>query len=339
MDPLPLVEKILQFIEPYEFQTFVLGFDRPKGYDRAQHEDSFRKLKQALGEEISRRTPGVDADFLRPDLRIDIDSNLSLRLQVAPIFLAGRYRKLSRNIPSTRWIHHACNGHGCPTCSHTGNLCGPSVQERLSTPALKASLGQRTLFHSLGREDVDARMLGLGRPFVLEIHHPVRRKLDLDRIRQDFHQLADGLAEISTLYLTGPEARSEVKATEAEKTYRAWLDFGGTVHSPKLEQIRALCGITVEQLTPSRVQHRRGRNTLRKRKVLESIWLGKVDGRNAWEVRVEAGMYVKELVSGDEGRTRPSLAEILGCPCRCEALDVLEVHWNPPWEQVERPAR
>ena len=334
MDDSDLTDKILRFLEPYEFRTFVLGFDRPESYDRERHEDSYRKRKQAIGEEITRRLPGVDVDFLRPDLRVDIAMDSSLRLQVAPLFIAGRYRKLSRSIPSTRWIHHACRGLGCPSCSHTGNLCGPSVQELLSGPVLRACLGKRALFHGLGREDVDARMLGAGRPFVLEAHHPMRRTLPLDRLREEFHQLADGLAEISALRLTGPEARTEVKCTEAEKTYRAWLDIEGTMDDRTLGRIESLAGVTVDQLSPSRVQHRRGRNALRQRKVLESVWLGAVDGRNAWEVRVEAGMYVKELVSGDDGRTRPSLSEIIGRPCRCERLDVLEVHWVPPWEQV-----
>jgi tRNA pseudouridine synthase 10 len=86
---------------------------------------------------------------------------------------------------------------------------------------------------------------------------------------------------------------------------------------------------------------RRGRSLLRERRLIESSWLGEMDGSHLWEVRVESGTYVKELVSGDGGRTRPSLAEALGRPCRCAALDVLDVHWLPPWEDAaprRRPA-
>lgn len=334
MDYSATVDRILRFVAPYEFRTFVLGFDRPGAYDRDQHEGLFREWKRVLGEEITRRLPGVDADFLRPDLRINIAPDNSLRLQVAPIFIAGRYRKLSRSIPSTRWIHHGCQGQGCPSCSYTGNLCGPSVQEMLSGPLLGASLGKRTLFHGLGREDVDARMLGQGRPFVLEVQHPLHRSFALDRVREEFHRIAEGLAEVSLLHWTDAGARTVVKATEAEKTYRAWLDFKGPLDSTTRARIESLAGVTVAQLSPTRVQHRKGRDTVRERRIVESVWLGEVDGRHAWEVRVEAGMYVKELVSGDDGRTRPSLSEILGKPCRCDALDVLEVHWTPPWEMA-----
>ena len=69
--------------------------------------------------------------------------------------------------------------------------------------------------------------------------------------------------------------------------------------------------------------------------MIESLWLGEVAGWFVWEVRVESGTYVKELVSGDGGRTRPSLSEILAVPCTCKALDVLEVHWDPPWENAK----
>jgi tRNA U54 and U55 pseudouridine synthase Pus10 len=39
----------------------------------------------------------------------------------------------------------------------------------------------------------------------------------------------------------------------------------------------------------------------------------------------EGGLYVKELVSSDEGRTEPSLAGLLGVGATVTALDVLEV--------------
>jgi tRNA pseudouridine synthase 10 len=42
-------------------------------------------------------------------------------------------------------------------------------------------------------------------------------------------------------------------------------------------------------------------------------------------LRTESGTYVKEFVHGDQGRTRPSLSELLGVACEVKALDVLEV--------------
>lgn len=340
LKPADLLERILRAVEPYEFSTFVIGFDRGDMYDRARHEDLYRGWKREIGEELTRRRPGVDADFLRPEIRIDVRPNGDLAIQSAPLFIGGRYRKLSREIPATRWIHHACHGLGCPTCSHTGNLCGPSIQELIEAPVLRSTGGKRTRLHGLGREDVDARMLGRGRPFVLEVHHPVRRSPDLEQVRDELHRLADGSAEVSELTLVGPEARTEVKEADAEKTYRAWLELSKPPDPAAVRRIEGLSGAVIDQLSPSRVMHRRGCDTMRKRKLIDSSWLGEIDGRCAWEVRLEAGAYVKELVSGDGGRTRPSLAEVLGFPCRCTALDVLEIHWEPSWEaQDASPAK
>ena len=36
-------------------------------------------------------------------------------------------------------------------------------------------------------------------------------------------------------------------------------------------------------------------------------------------------MYVKELVHGDSGRTKPSISEILGNPAKVEELDVIKI--------------
>ena len=43
-------------------------------------------------------------------------------------------------------------------------------------------------------------------------------------------------------------------------------------------------------------------------------------------LRCEAGTYVKELVHSDEGRTKPSVQDILGVECEVIWLDVEEIH-------------
>ncbi len=43
------------------------------------------------------------------------------------------------------------------------------------------------------------------------------------------------------------------------------------------------------------------------------------------EIRCQGGLYVKELVSGDEGRTTPSVSELLENKAKPIKLDVLNV--------------
>jgi tRNA pseudouridine synthase 10 len=326
------IDRILKRTAGYEFSSFVLGFARPDHYVREHHDAEFRQLKIAVGEELTRIWPDVEVDFERPELRIDFDAKDNIRLQAAPLYLGGRYRKLSRDIPAARWIHHRCRGNGCPSCRHSGNLCGPSIQELLAAPVLAHVRGSGTLFHSLGREDTDALMLDSGRPFVLEISSPRRRTLPVSELTRAV--AASSLAEVIALRRVDWNAAQAVKAAAADKTYRAWLAVDGELPDDLEQRVQSLNGTLIHQLTPTRVMHRRGRDRLRKKRLYDSSWLGQINGRYVWELTVESGTYVKELVSGDDGRTRPSLSDLLGAPCRCQALDVLEIHWQPPWEST-----
>jgi tRNA pseudouridine synthase 10 len=48
------------------------------------------------------------------------------------------------------------------------------------------------------------------------------------------------------------------------------------------------------------------------------------------QVRTQGGLYVKELVSGDEKRTTPSVSELLDNPAKTLKLDVLNVILDDP---------
>ena len=64
-----------------------------------------------------------------------------------------------------------------------------------------------------------------------------------------------------------------------------------------------------------------GRNTLREAlRVLELQPL--TAGVLQLRVLCQHGTYVKEWISGDEDRTSPSLAKLLGVSCTCRVLDV-----------------
>lgn len=42
-------------------------------------------------------------------------------------------------------------------------------------------------------------------------------------------------------------------------------------------------------------------------------------------IKTEGGLYIKELISGDDGRSQPNISDILGIKAICEQLDVIEV--------------
>ncbi|MDY6773900.1 MAG: tRNA pseudouridine(54/55) synthase Pus10, partial [Candidatus Nanohaloarchaea archaeon] len=105
------------------------------------------------------------------------------------------------------------------------------------------------------------------------------------------------------------------------KSYRAVVKFGEEVDDEELERLQELEG-TVNQATPTRVEHRRAKKT-REREVKEVEWERKGPETIELEVEAEAGTYIKELISGDKSKTEPSVAQILGTEAECEELDVV----------------
>lgn len=322
------VDRIVAACRTWEFRSFVVGLPRSPQATAAPPSSS----KRLIGLELLRRWPFRRVEFRRPEARLEVQADGSVRIVTAPLFVAGRYRKLSREIPASRWIHHRCRGKGCPECGGTGELNGPSVEELLCGPLLERTGGESARLHALGREDTDARMLGRGRPFIIEVRRPRRRRVPWTLVLDEVERRAEGRATWVAPAFVCREDVPRLKESAAEKTYRAWVETAAAPPPDAARRIASLTGRVIEQLSPTRVMGRRGRNSMRRKRIAASRWLGEVDGRWVWEVRAESGTYIKELVSGDGGRTRPSLTTLLEVPARCTALDVLAIHWRGPWE-------
>jgi tRNA pseudouridine synthase 10 len=44
------------------------------------------------------------------------------------------------------------------------------------------------------------------------------------------------------------------------------------------------------------------------------------------QITGESGLYIKELISGDEGRTEPNISELLDNKVKKISLDVIKIH-------------
>jgi tRNA pseudouridine synthase 10 len=156
--------------------------------------------------------------------------------------------------------------------------------------------------------------------------------VDLVALEEEINQKAEGRVAV---HLTGWADRKMVqtlKSDKAHKKYRILVETGSPVapdvFKAALDQLK---GVTIQQRTPMRVSHRRA-DRVRERQVIDIQCTGRVDDRYWVEVVGEAGLYIKELVSGDGGRTRPSLAQILGRTASVVSLDVVQVRTtNEEW--------
>jgi tRNA pseudouridine synthase 10 len=288
------------------------------------------EVNREVGKRVEART-GRTVDFEEPEIVAILDTTYHhVDLQVAPLLIYGRYRKLVRGIPQTRWPCRVCRGKGCERCGFQGKMYPTSVQEVIAGPVMERTLGEDHAFHGMGREDVDARMLGEGRPFILEVRRPRKRTVDLEALAAAVN--ASGVVEVGHLRHARTAEVAALKEERGDKTYRIVVSFPSPPPMEKLKKgVSTLEGAEILQRTPSRVVHRRADRT-RGRKVKEARLVSLSGSTAEILVRTEAGTYVKELVHGDQGRTTPSLAEILGMAVEVQELDVVGIHdGERPW--------
>lgn len=339
---LDLVYEKIDFLE-VEFDTFVVGCKLPKEIVEKDAEISEklgldveilkREVNREMGKILEKNLPQevdfdkedviIMADFRRM-LKEDVENPVQVRIQINPIFIEGRYNKLVRNIPQTKWPCRKCKGRGCEACNFTGKQYPESVEELLSQTALKYSKGYEAKFHGAGREDIDVRMLGDGRPFVLEIKEPRIRKLDLEKIEREANEAALGKTAYHNLKYTERKRKAEIKTSSPDtyKVYRALVECEDEIREEDLDKLQSLH--TIQQRTPIRVSHRRA-DKIREKEVKELSC--KYINPHSFEmiIKTEGGLYIKELISSDEGRSKPSVSEVLGTQAICAELDVIEV--------------
>ncbi len=241
------------------------------------------------------------------------------------VFLEGRYRKYVRDLPQTIFYCPRCKGRkgGCDFCGGFGKLTKDSIQELISRKALRAFKSRRGKFHGAGREDIDVRMLGEGRPFIFEVIDPKVLDVDLSELEREINEYAAGRIEILGLHRVERKRVAAIKETPTDKIYKALVEIEGTVPADKLESLPGT-RLKIVQRTPARVAHRRADKERIRQVTIRSVEPAG-EGFLTLEVRAEHGTYIKEWISGDQGRTRPSLGDLLGTPGVCKELDVLDI--------------
>ncbi|MGO8806303.1 MAG: tRNA pseudouridine(54/55) synthase Pus10, partial [Candidatus Bathyarchaeia archaeon] len=137
---------------------------------------------------------------------------------------------------------------------------------------------------------------------------------------------ASGKVKVSRLRFTNKDVVRRLKKGEgAQKEYRLLAEFENEVSDEALRVLEeTLSGASIKQQTPLRVLHRRA-DLIRERYIYK-VKVKKVSLKRAlMEIRCQGGLYVKELVSGDEGRTIPNVSDLLGNRAKTLKLDVLKV--------------
>ncbi len=292
-----------------------------EGYESVKWE-----INREVGKAISAAT-GKEVELKNPDVIVEVHPlSMTVSLNISPVYVYGRYLKLERGIPQSRWLCSYCHGKGCPHCNFTGKKYPTSVEEEIAAVLVPLAKAEGEKIHAAGREDVDARMLGSGRPFVMELLSPKIRQIDLSSAEEAIREHSGGKVEVRGLKLVGKEAVSVVKGEEkSKKTYEGVIESAEDVTDDDISVLNsAFNGVEITQRTPTRVSRRRA--DLVRKKTIYELKVERVDSKTLkFVVKAEGGTYIKELISGDGGRTLPSLSSKIGKSLKCKLLDVMEV--------------
>lgn len=310
----------------YEYKTFQVGCSIPHeiiereeslwlnlGLERSESIKS--ELTREIGKQIQSLT-GKSYSLDKPDLTFIVDAKKwKVIVQPRPLFIYGRYKKKVRGLPQSPWLHQPDSRISYDT----------SIEELITTPLIKLFESTSAKLHAAGREDIDVRTLGSGRPFVVEIISPKVRTVDLRMAEHLINNLSKGLIEVEKLIYVDGKLVPKLKAFSeiARKKYTARVKLDQPISDQALKELEAkFKNLLINQRTPLRILGRKN-DKVRKKMVYELKAMALGEQEILLEITCQGGLYVKELIHGDQGRTRPSVAEALGVDVTVEELDIL----------------
>ncbi len=340
----------------YEFPDFLIGThlnaaqadkeDELRAKFNLKNGESFKaNLNRLIGkklQELWKKQPKFEQPGLMITINLEKKEKIDINLRSLPLYFRGRYKKWVRDLPQTHWHCFECRGKGfnkftkkiCTECGGTGDKYPSSIHDLIGNEFIKATKGELALFHGAGREDIDARCLGSGRSFIIEIRNPKIRNVDLIEVAQILNEKNKTKIFVDSLLPTTKKDIVEIKKNSEflRKNYNALVYFAQPISEiefkEKLQKAKEILNETIiNQRTPLRVVHRRSDKT-RKKKIY-SITGKYVDSRHGFfKINSQGGTYIKELIHGDNGRTIPSLSKIYGYPMLCVELDVIQIEEN-----------
>eukprot|EP00069_Balaena_mysticetus_P020909 bmy_03005T0 len=206
-------------------------------------------------------------------------------------------------------------------------------------------------FSSSGREDVDVRTLGNGRPFAIELVNPHRvhfTSQEIKELQQVNHFMTwklscfcNSVTELELLIvflslilqkINNSEAIGHMKEGEEEKTktYSALIWTNKAIQRKDIEFLDDIKDLKIDQKTPLRVLHRRPLAV--RTRIVHSMETHYVDEHHfRLYLKTQAGTYIKEFVHGDFGRTKPNICSLMDVTADILELDVesVDVDWPP----------
>ena len=229
------------------------------------------------------------------------------------LYLNGTYNKFTREIGQTKW---EINGI---------RVCSSSVEEEMKNTLIPLYDCKDCIMSAGGREDRDVRMLGKGRPFIIEIINPKKEIFDMNEIINKINNNSKFI-QVNNLESCNRDYIDNIKNAELNKMklYTSVVYVEKQINDDDIKKINEVKNMKIIQKTPFRVLHRR---TLMDRdKIIFKLEAKKINEHFLiLDVLASAGTYIKEFVHSDLGRTNPSIKSILNSNCDILQLDVRDL--------------
>lgn len=320
-----LIGKVVDELSRFKLKTFVISVLKNSEMEKRELEiisefklDSWESIRREIKRELGKKVKtlvGLEPEFKHPDIVVMVDlDKLDVKAVITPTYILCRYLKLGRNISQVKWF------------TSDGVRKYPLAIEDVVEPLKSLFNAEDIRLHAAGREDVDARMLGSGRQLVVELRNAKNKTVSVDEVLKALSN-SELILILFDRFVESGYVR-EIKLKNMLKVYRLLVLSEKPLTTDLLRSLeREFTNRVISQRTPTRVLRRR-KDIVRFRRVYN------VKSRLVNEylieflVKCDGGLYVKELVHGDGGRTTPSFSEFLGCGLKVLELDVIDVISN-----------
>lgn len=303
----------------YKFRTFSIGtIIKPSIVDRDDALKSEFKLRgidgiksditKELVKLFSKKTKKI-TNYIDPDIIFTVNlKEPSCNLRSKPIVISGRYTKSKRGYSQKQKSCDNCSGKGCRTCNFHGISEFNSVEGVISKLIFKKFGGTTTKFTWIGGEDKSSLVLGSGRPFIVKLQNPLKRKIKLSDYASDF-------ISIFNLKIIDDSPKTPLKFSSLA-TIKISTD--SKFDAENLKKLKNL------KNSPIIVSEKSGRSY--EKKIFDINYKKTSDQIILVKIRVEGGLPIKRFVIGND--VTPNISETIGTHCIPEEFDFLEIIVN-----------
>ena len=303
----------------YKFRSFSIGtIIKPSIVDRDDALKSEFKLRgidgvkyditKELGKLFSKKTKKI-TNYIDPEIIFTVNlKEPSCNLRSKPIVISGRYTKSKRGYSQKQKSCDNCSGKGCRTCDFHGISEFNSVEGVISKLIFKKFGGTTTKFTWIGGEDKSSLVLGSGRPFIVKLQNPLKRKIKLSDYISDF-------ISIFNLKIIDDSPKTPLKFSSLVTIKISTDSKFDAKYLKKLKNLKN-CSIIVSEKS--------GRSY--EKKIFDINYKKTSDQIILVKIRVEGGFPIKRFVIGND--VTPNISGIIGTHCVPDKFDFLEIIVN-----------